>query len=268
MIKVGIVGCGTIGSEIAKACVGTLKDKICLSGICDIDASKAEALKRDLGLKCAVLPVDKLIASSDMIAEAASAKISADVLEKCIAAKKSALIMSVGGLLGREDLLGRAEAAGVKVYLPSGAICGIDALKSASTGRIDSVTITTRKNPRGLKGAPYVTEKGIDLDSLKKETVIFEGSANEAVKGFPANINVCAVLSLAGMGGAKTRVRIIADPSSDKNIHEVEVTGESGRIVTRTENVPSKANPKTSALAIMSAIATLREITKTVHIGT
>jgi aspartate dehydrogenase len=267
-IKIGIIGCGAMGTEIALALQDRLKTKFELAGICDIDESKAARLNKSLGGKAAVYRLEELIKASDLVVEAASAGISASVAEKCIANGRDCLIMSVGGLLGNERLLGLASERGVRIYIPSGAICGIDGLKSASAGRIDSVTLTTRKGPKGLAGAPYINEKKIDLAGITEETVIFEGSAEEAVKGFPQNVNVSAVLSLAGIGAKKTRVRIITAPSYTANIHEIEILGEFGRIVTRSENLPSAANPKTSALAIFSAIATLEGIASSVRVGT
>ncbi|MDO8536581.1 MAG: aspartate dehydrogenase [Candidatus Omnitrophota bacterium] len=267
-LKVGIIGCGTIGSEIARACQAKLKNSIDLVGICDLLNEKAELLQKTLKGKVPVLTLDDLISGSDLLVEAAGAKISVDLLKKAIDSKKDILIMSIGGLLGNESLLGKAEESGIKVYLPSGALCGIDGLKSASVGRIDSVTLTTRKPPQGLAGAPYVMKNNVDLSSIKKETVIFDGTASDAVEGFPQNINVAAILSLAGVGAANTRVRIVTSPEYTKNIHEVEIKGESGNITTRTENLPSKVNPRTSQLAVFSAIATLESIVKNVHIGT
>lgn len=161
-----------------------------------------------------------------------------------------------------------AREKNCRIYLPSGALTGLDGVKSAAVGRIDSVTLTTRKPPAGLSGAPYLAREGIDLSSLREEKVIFEGSAEEAVEGFPRNINVAATLSLAGIGVAKTRVRIIADPKISRNIHEIEVEGEFGRLISRTENLPSPSNPKTSLLAIFSAIATLKSLASPVRIGT
>jgi len=267
-LKVGIIGCGTIGSEIAKACQDRLRDKIDLAAICDMDEQKALALQKVLANKVPAMPLDALIEKADLVVEAASAKASADIVEKALKNKKAVLVMSVGGLLGKEELLDSARKAGARVYLPSGALCGIDGLKSASVGRIDSVTLTTRKPPAGLAGAPYLKEHNIDVSAVKGETVIFEGNAMEAVKGFPANVNVCAVLSLAGIGAEKTRVRIVTSPEYTKNIHEVEITGDCGKITTRTENMPSKTNPKTSALAFLSAIATLEGVVNDVRIGT
>ena len=263
-LKVGIIGYGAIGSEIAKACLAQLKDKVDLVAVFDIDQKKAALA----GGKAAVAKQEDLIKMADIVVEAASASISAKVLEGCIKAKKACMIMSVGGLLGHEELLKKAEEESVRVYIPSGALCGIDGLKAASAGNIESVTLTTRKPPRGLTGAPYLKEKNIDLSDIKKETVVFEGTAIDAVKGFPQNVNVAAVLSLAGCGAKSTRVRIVTSPEYTTNTHEVEITGDFGRIITKTDNVPSKANPKTSAMAIFSAIATLEAAASSVRIGT
>lgn len=267
-LKVGIIGCGTIGSEIAISCQTILKDRIDLAGICDADETRAATLQKLLKNNAPVLKLEDLISKSDLLVEAASAKISADILAEAIKNKKDILIMSIGGLLGKEGLLKKADDAGIKVYLPSGALCGVDGLKSASVGRIDSVSLTTRKPLKGLEGAPYLKEKNIKLQDIKEETVIFDGTAVEAIKGFPQNVNVCAALSLAGIGADKTRVKIVTSPDYTKNIHEVEISGEFGKISTRTENVPSRSNPKTSQLAVFSAIATLKGIVKNVRVGT
>lgn len=267
-IKVGIIGCGTIGTELARSCTTRMREAIVLAGICDTDEEKARLLAKALKGNVPVLKIDALIEKTDLIAEAASASVSADILDKAIKAKKDILIMSIGGLLGKEKLLDKAAAAGIRVFLPSGALCGVDGLKSAAVGKISSVTLTTRKPPKGLVGAPYLKNKGMDPLAIKEETVIFEGSAEEAVAGFPQNVNVCAVLSLAGIGGKNTRVKIITSPAFTKNIHEVEIEGESGRIVTRTENAPSASNPRTSRLAVFSAIATLEGAARSVRIGT
>ncbi|MCX5668368.1 MAG: NAD(P)-binding domain-containing protein, partial [Candidatus Omnitrophica bacterium] len=119
-IKVGIIGCGTIGSEMAHACQARLRSSIDLVGICDLIKEKARLLQKSLKDKTPVLELDDLVKRSGLIVEAAGAKISADILKKAINGKKDVLIMSIGGLLGNESLLGKAEKAGIKVYLPSG----------------------------------------------------------------------------------------------------------------------------------------------------
>lgn len=267
-IKVGIIGCGAIGTEIALACESRLCGRVELVAVCDADSAKAASLTVRLAKPVPAVTAERLIARAGLVVEAASAKISAGVLEQCIRRKRPCLIMSVGGLLGREDLLARAEEAGVRVFIPSGALCGIDGLKSAAAGSVTSVTLTTKKPLAGLAGAPYIVERRIDLGGIRTETVIFEGTAEEAVKAFPQNVNVAAVLSLAGIGARSTRVRLMTAPSYTRNVHEVEIEGEFGRILTRTENLPSKSNPKTSAMAFYSAIATLDGSTRCVQIGT
>jgi aspartate dehydrogenase len=181
------------------------------------------------------------------------------------------MILSVGALAD-EELRRRIEDLATdnscKVYIPSGAIVGLDGLKSASIGEIHSATITTRKPPRGLAGAPFVIRNNIDLDRINVPTVLFEGPASEAVKAFPANVNVAATLSVAGIGFKKTEVRVIADPTITRNIHEITVVGSFGEFTTKVENVPSPSNPKSSYLAQLSAIATLKKISSPFQVGT
>jgi aspartate dehydrogenase len=239
-----------------------------LVAICDVDERKTAALKKVLKKNIPILEIDALIKSADLVVEAASAKVSAGIVKKAIRKRKDVLVMSVGGLVGEEGLLDLARKKSVRVYIPSGAICGIDGLKASSFGRIDSVTITTRKPPRGLEGAPYLVKNGIDVSCVKDETVIFEGNAEAAIKGFPQNVNVCATLSLAGIGAGRTSVRIVTSPHYTRNTHEVEIKGDFGVITTRTDNAPSSRNPKTSALAILSAIASLAGVSDSVRIGT
>jgi aspartate dehydrogenase len=143
----------------------------------------------------------------------------------------------------------------------------LDGLKSASIGTIERISLTTTKNPKGLEGAPYILQQKIDLRALTQAAVVFEGAASEAVRGFPANVNVAATLSLAARG-VPVHVKIVADPNIHVNRHEIVVEGEFGKIFTKVENVPSPSNPKTSYLAALSAIATLRSIVEPVKIGT
>ncbi len=266
-MKIGIVGCGVIGRELAQAIDREIEEAQ-LVALTDINEEKAKELAGSLKEKPEILPLDELIERSDLIIEAASKDVVPSLARKVIDRGKDIMIMSVGGLLGNEDILDLAKEKDCKIYLPSGALAGLDGVKSASIGRIDSVTLTTRKPPEGLKGAPYIKRNKIDLDAITKEKVIFEGSATEAVEGFPQNINVSATLSLAGIGAEKTKVRIIADPNLKRNIHEIEVKGEFGRLISRTENLPSPKNPKTSYLACLSAIATLKGIVSSIKVGT
>jgi aspartate dehydrogenase len=169
-------------------------------------------------------------------------------------------------LLDHPEIMERSRRSGCRLYLPSGAIAGLDGIKSASMGRIAHVTHTTRKPPAGLEGAPYLLDRKISLVGLEKEREVFSGSAREACRGFPANVNVTAAVSLAGVGPDQTRVRIIAVPGLARNCHDIDVEGEFGRLQVHIENVPSE-NPKTGKLTAMSIIRAVMDAVDTVRIG-
>jgi len=255
--KIGIVGCGTISLEVAKAIETRLKNKATLTAICDVDQIKIDNFLSKIKSAPDVCSLKDLIKKSDFVVEAASAKVSADIAKKSLAANKGVLIMSVGGLLNDSGILKAVQRSKARLYIPSGALAGLDALKAASLGKINKVTLTTRKSPESL-----------GLSPLKEENVVFEGAAKAAVNKFPKNINVAATLSLAGIGPKNTKVRIVATPGLKTNIHEVEVEGDFGKFFTRTENFPSPNNPKTSYLAALSAIATLEGALNNIKIGT
>ena len=268
MLKVGIVGVGTIGGEICRAIDGGVVQAR-LVGITDIDPVKARTLAENLKRAVPVMALADLIDASALVVEAVSKGAAPIIIRETLASSKDIMVMSVGGLLDcLDEALNLAKRQGGRIYVPSGAIAGLDAIKGAMAGRVSKVRLTTRKPPRGLEGAPYVVEKRIDLKGLKEPATIFSGSAAEAVPAFPANINVAAALSLAGIGPDKTEVRIIADPTSDKNIHEIEAEGDFGKLFARMENVPSPTNPKTSYMAALSAIGLLRRITSSLIVGT
>lgn len=199
-----------------------------------------------------------LIRRSDLVIEAASAAAAAGIVTRALSAKKTVFAMSVGGLLPIAGRLQRLTRQGGHLLTPSGAIAGLDGVKAAGAGTLRRVTLTTRKPPRAL---------GLTT-RLRRPKTLFQGSAAQAVRQFPQNINVAATLALAGLGAARTTVRIIADPGVSTNTHEIEAIGAFGRLTARTENLPARGNPKTSALAILSAQAALQQFASTWRIGT
>jgi aspartate dehydrogenase len=217
------------------------------------------------------MKIEELLHSVDLVIESASLNAVRLLVPRALEAGCDVMILSVGALADeelRKKLFRLAQQNNCKLYFPSGAVVGIDGINSASAAEISSVTLTTRKPPSGLAGAPYVVCKGIELEKIETETLLFEGSASEAVKAFPANVNVAATISLAGIGFERTKVRVIADPALSRNVHEITVEGEFGKFFTRVENLPSPENPKTSYLAALSAISTLKKILNPVKIGT
>lgn len=269
-LKIGIVGCGAIGSSLAKEIVTNLRSFATLAAVYDIKPQKARALSEQLtkNVKLCARDLDSLIKKSELVIEASSAKAAWEIARKSLSSGCKVMIMSVGGLVAHADELSALAAHNkTQAYFPSGAISGIDALKAANIAGVKRVLLTTRKHPEAFSGVEYVM-KNFKLSGLKKDKVLFSGSAKQAIKYFPQNINVAAVLGLAAIGMRKTQVRIIADPRLKRNIHEVLIESKAAKIFTRTENVLHPQNPKTSFLAVLSAIAVLRGILQPVKIGT
>jgi aspartate dehydrogenase len=262
MVRMGIVGCGTIGTGIARA-IESGRIPAVLSGLHNRTQARAEALARSLSPVPPVLDLRELIRTSDLTVEAATGASLEQIVPLCLQEGRDVFVISIGGLLNHPEWFQEAQDRGCRILLPSGAIAGLDGVRGAAVGRVDSVTLTTRKPPRGLAGAPYVVERKMDLEALTEETPIFDGSAREACRGFPSNVNVSAALSLAGIGPDRTRVCIIAVPGGAFNQHRIEVKGEFGRLAVEVENVPSATNPRTGLLSIYSSIAVLAEYAKT-----
>ncbi len=272
-MRIGILGCGAIGSRIAKSIRHELKDFCQLSGLYDIDQDKAKRLEKELKLRNIVkFSLVDLIKNCDCMVEAVSAQETKSMIRQALEAQRDVLAMSVGKLLNSQvdsqDLFSLAHQKGCSLLIPSGALAGIDAVKAASLAGIKKITLTTRKSPQGFQGNLYLEKRKIDLSKIKKETVLFEGHVEEAVKFFPQNINVAATLALASSAQNKLFIRIITSPQYKTNSHEVELTGPFGRIVTRTDNVVCPDNPKTSYLAVLSGIQTLKQFCMGVWVGT
>ena len=212
------------------------------------------------------LPLDDLVNAADLLVEAAGGHIVAELAKKTFSAGKDLMVISVGALLEYPEVMAESRRTGCRLYVPSGAIAGLDGIKSACVGAITHVTHTTRKPPLGLEGAPYLVARGISLAGLTEEKEIFSGSAREACRGFPANVNVTGAVSLAGIGPDKTRVRILAVPGLPRNCHDIDIEGEFGKLHVHIENVPTE-NPKTGKLTALSIIRAVQDVVDPVRIG-
>jgi aspartate dehydrogenase len=266
-LKIGIVGCGAIGTSLAMIAQKRFKARVDVAAICDRDQARALRLHKRLP-SARVLSLGRLIASCDLVIEAASAASSFDIAKKALQKKRDVLLMSVGGVLGKEKKLFRIARENKKnIYFPSGAICGLDGVKALALAGIDEIILRTYKPPEALKGADYIVKKGIDVDDIRTEKLVFQGDARAATKAFPQNINVVALLSLAARGQVVPFVQIFVSPRLKRNVHVIEVKSRAARVEIRCENVPSEDNPKTSKLAILSALTTLDGICDVVRIG-
>ncbi|RLG59198.1 MAG: aspartate dehydrogenase [Candidatus Hydrothermarchaeota archaeon] len=258
-MKVALIGCGAIGEVIAEA-IANKKVKAKLEYLLDSNREKAEKLSKlfEEKPKIANSIEDILSSEVELVIEAASIKAARQFLPKILEAKKNAMVMSVGVFADEdfyERMLTLGEEKNVKIFLPSGAIGAIDALSSASMEELYEVTLTTIKNPKSF---------GLEL---KERKTLFRGNAIEAIEKFPQNINVAVTLALAGIGIKKTKVEIIADPKVRRNMHRIKVRGSFGEFNFEVKNEVSPKNPKTSYLAALSAIATLKRIVSPIKIG-
>jgi aspartate dehydrogenase len=266
MIKtVAIAGLGAIGLPLARA-LDTGVDGLRLIAVSCRDPVKGRA--NLVGFQSAPRLVEiPELADADIVVECVPAALFERVALPAIEAGRIFVPASAGALLPRMHLAKLALQTGARIVVPTGALLGLDAVRAAAEGPIESVTIETRKPPMGLIGAPYLERNKIDVMDLIQPLLVFEGNALEAAAGFPANVNVAAALALAGIGPIRTQVRIWADPGVTRNIHTIRVEAEAARFTMTIENVPSAENPKTGRLTPLSLLACLRGLVSTLKVG-
>lgn len=266
-MRVGIVGLGTIGRALCQAFDrGEVKMK--LVAVTTRRRERAKCFLQGLCRQPPLLSLDELVSRSELVIEAATQEALETIAPSTLRRGKDLMVLSVGGLLDHDDWVELALQTGSRIYVPSGAIVGLDGVKGAAIGHLTAVTMITRKPPKALAGAPFVVEHHIDLDSFTEPTLIFEGSAREACRGFPANVNISAALSLAGIGADRTHLRILVDPKGTRNVHDIEVVGEFGRFSIHLENEPSETNPRTGKLTYLSILAMLKALANPLKVGT
>ena len=265
-IRVALAGFGAIGGAVARRLDQGIAG-LQLSAVSARRIERAEQQMAALAHPVPVVSLAELAALADVVVECAPAAVFREVAEPAIAAGRIFMPVSVGQLLEHPDLIERAEQTGARVIVPTGALLGLDAVRAAAEGTIHSVTMVTRKPPRGLAGAPYLEQRGISLEGLSAPLKVFEGSAREGARGFPANVNVAAALSLAGIGPDRTQLEIWADPAIERNQHRIVVEADAARFEMAIENVPTEENPRTGKITALSVIAALRALTAPLKVG-
>lgn len=267
-LKLGIAGLGAIGLAVARKIDGGAVPGITLSAVAVRDRAKAAAKLADLRSKPRLVSLPELAEHADIVLEGIPGAHFAEVARPAVERGRIFMPLSVGQLLDHMDLVERAQATGARIIVPTGALAGLDAIRAIAEGQVESVRIRTRKPPKGLEGAPYLRSQGISLEGLKEPLRIFEGSAREAIRGFPANVNVAVALSLAGIGPDRTRIEIWADPVVTRNTHTIEAVSDSSNVTVTIENIPSVENPATGKVTALSALAALRRLTAPLVVGT
>jgi aspartate dehydrogenase len=265
-LRVAIVGLGAIGRKLAQALDQGI-DGLTLVAVSAQNPEKHRSWLAGLTKPPAVLPIEALVDAADIVIECAPGRLVRSIVAPFAASGKIAVVVSVGALLDNEDLIELARQNGGQIVVPTGALIGLDAVTAAAVGTIHSVRMVTRKPPLGLAGAPYIVEHNIDIAHLTEPLRVFEGTARNAAKGFPANLNVAVALSLAGIGPDRTTLEIWADPTVTRNMHRIEVESDSARFSMSIENIPSE-NPKTGMITALSVIACLRKLRAPLRIGT
>ena len=265
-LTVGLGGLGAIGFPVARRLAAGIPG-LALAAVAARDTARAAQRLAEAGIAAPVVPLAELATRADIVVESLPAATFRAIAEPAIDAGRLFLPLSVGALLDHLDLIDRAKRSGARIIVPTGALLGLDAVRAAAQGEIRSVTLVTRKPPSGLAGAPFLAERGISLDGLTAALKVFEGSAREGARGFPANVNVAAALALAGIGPDRTRLEIWADPTVERNTHRIEVEADSVRFAMTIENVPSLENPRTGRITALSVIACLKSLVAPLRVG-
>jgi aspartate dehydrogenase len=264
-MRIAIAGFGAIGAAVAEALDRGIPG-CALTAVSANDKDKAARRVSGFARRVEVTDIDGLEPLADMVIECAPAHLLPAVAGPFLDKGKSVVVLSAGALLGHEELIEQARRHGGQIIVPTGALLGLDAVAAAAEGTIHSVRMITRKPVRGLMGAPFLSQHSIDISRLEEPLRVFSGTAREAAKGFPANLNVAVALSLAGIGPDRTMLEIWADPAVERNMHTIEVDADSARLTMSIENVPSD-NPRTGRITALSVVSYLRKLKAPLRVG-
>ena len=265
MTRVAVAGLGTIGRSLVSRLTAGVPG-VELVAVAARDRAKAEATLREIGVDVPVTAVDELEPLADLVIECAPGHLLPRIAEPMLRAGKEVVILSAGALLEHPHLLDLAASHGGTISVPTGALLGLDAVGAAAEGEISLLRLTTRKPPAGLVGAPGIEASGVDLATLTEPVRVFAGTAREAARDFPANLNVAAALSLAGPGPDHTEVEIWADPAVTRNTHTIVMESDVADVTMTIENVPSE-NPRTGRITAPSVISLLRKRAAHLRVG-
>lgn len=270
-MKVGIAGFGTIGAKVGRALDAAGPsglDGLTLEAVTGREAEKTRAAVAALARPVEVVTPEELARRCDVVVECVPTAAFLSIAEPTLKAGRTLLTVSAAAILAHPEIVALAKAHNAQIILATGALLGLDAVRAAAQGTIHSVTMVTRKPPMSLKGAPHLVNNKIEIDNLTAPLKVFEGTAREGAKAFPANVNVAAALGLAGVGPDRTQLQIWADPTLARNTHTIKVDADSARFEMTIENVPSPEKPGTGKITALSVIAALRALRAPLKVGT
>jgi aspartate dehydrogenase len=269
-VNIGLIGYGTIGRVLSKAIEDGKAGPVRLVAVKDMD--KEAPFEPTAGGPTYTDDIQAFLATDmQVVVEAASQAVLKEYAHLVLRSRRDLVAMSVGAFSDEvflRDIMDLSSRCASRLFIPSGAIGGLDVLSAACIDEIHEVTLTTTKPPRALKGVRSTLDPDLDLDTLTEPTCIYDGPAEEAVVRYPKNVNVAAALSMAGVGFTRTMVRIIADPRAQRNMHRIEAKGNFGELTLELKLHPSPSNPKTTYLAALSVVRLVKKLTEQVIVGT
>ena len=256
MIRLGMIGYGAIGKHIEAAKL----DEVELVSV---------LVKRPRNEGRLTHEADRFFTHQfDAVAECAGHDAVRTHGERVLEGGADFLVTSVGAFTDTalfDRLLAAARANGCRLILPSAGIGALDILSSAAVGGLDRVTVTVRKDPSAWKGT--AAEKLVNLDALKVPHTVFDGPVREGAKLYPQNVNISAAAALSGIGLDRTRVVIVADPTIDTHIVELEAEGAFGRFRFMEDVAVSEENRKTGKLVAMAMVKSVRQLASTLVVA-
>lgn len=264
-LRVVVVGFGTIGTVVSS--LVDAHDDMTLVGVVGRDRGRTEAAVAAAGLDVPVLDLGDIPGEADVVAEAAPPPAFESIARPVLAGGKVLATVSAGALMEHPELVELAQMTGGRVVLATGALLGLDAVRAAALGGIQSVTMITVKPARAFLDVPFVQEQGIDIEAIEEPLCLFKGSAREGVRRFPSNVNVAVSLAMAGVGPDKTQLEVWADPGLQRNTHRIEVVADAASFQLSIQNVPTETHPSTGRITALSLFDAIRGLTSTVRVG-
>jgi aspartate dehydrogenase len=264
-MRVAVAGLGAVGFKVATALDRGIPG-LQLVAVSAADEERATARMAGFRHPPEVVPVGRLAATAEIVVECLPPSLFPDVAGPVLARGGTLVAASVGALISHEDLVTEAERAGGRIIVPSGAVVGLDGLRACAEAGLDEVRLVTRKPPTSF-GSEVFHDGIVATGSTHEPLLLFSGSARDAIRLFPINVNVAAAVSLAGVGADRTVVEVWADPTVSRNHHRLEVRGAASEFAASVVNLPDPDNPKSSAITGYSIVAALRRLTSPLVVG-
>jgi aspartate dehydrogenase len=265
--KVGVAGLGAVGLEVARALDRGRIPGLQLSAVCSRSLTVSRHRTASFKVQPTAVSPSELGTLCDIVVECVPKDSFLEIAEPVLTAGATLVTVSGAALLANPGIVRMAEAHQARIVLVTGAVLGLDAIRAVAEGHVSSVRMITRKPPRAIAKAPYLTKRGIDVLRISEPERVFDGTALEGAEGFPSSANVAAAVGLAGIGAESTRLEIWADPTLARNTHTVVVEADSARFEMKIENVPSEENPSTGKISALSVIAALRAEVGVLKVG-